>query len=332
MKRHRHLFEQIVDLGNIYLAAKKSFRGKKFKHTAAHFYFNFENEVLNIQKQLIDGSYQPKPYRVFKIYEPKERNICSADFCDRVVHHAIMNILWPLFERRLINETYACREGKGVHSAIKKSQNLVRKYNFYLKCDVKKYFESIDHVLLKSILERVIKDKKLQKLLDTIIAHQPPYTQEGKGLPIGNLTSQHFANIYLGENDLFIKHKLRCKGYIRYMDDFILFSNDKNLLWKHLERIRGYLSSKLNLELKERLVRIAPVSEGLPFLGHRVFRRTMRLQRANMVRFRRKIKDLEEKFLKKKIVQEDLINSVRSCVAHVSHGNTRNLRNALFFR
>ena len=156
-------------------------------------------------------------------------------------------------------------------------------------------------------------DKRLLDLMDRIIAHQPPYTPMGKGLPIGNLTSQYFANIYLGELDLFVKHHLKCRGYIRYMDDFILFSNDKKELKDHLEQIRCYLSDELHLHLKEKVVRIAPVSEGLPFLGYRVFRGLTRLQRANLVRFRRKIIKREKDFLKGKIRKEDLVKLCEKC-------------------
>ena len=332
MKRYGNLFNKIVDTQNFYLATKKSFRGKKFKYTAAPFYFNLENEILKIQRQLNDESYHIAPYKIFKIYEPKERSICCAEFHDRVIHHAIINILGPIFEKRLINETYACRLGKGTHAALKKSQILVRKYKYYLKCDVRKYFESIDHNTLKLLIRKIFKDKKLINLLDKIIIHQPPYTPLGKGLPIGNLTSQHFANIYLGELDLFVKHQLKCRGYVRYMDDFILFSDNKKDIKDYLERIRVYLENELKLELKEKIVRIAPVSEGLSFLGYRVFRGLIRLQRANLVRFRRKIVKREREYLRGKIKEEDLENSVRSVIAHISHGNTKNLRDTVFFR
>jgi retron-type reverse transcriptase len=332
MKRHGGLFDKITETQNLYLAAKRAFRGKKFKQTAAPFYFNLENEILKIQRRLNDESYHPSPYRIFKIYEPKERNICCAEFRDRVVHHAIINILEPIFERRLIDDTYACRVGKGTYMALKRSQHLVRRYNYYLKGDIKKYFESIDHQALKVLMRKVFKDKRLINLLDKIISHQPPYTEAGKGLPIGNLTSQHLANVYLGELDLFVKHKLKVKGYIRYMDDFILFSDDKKELGIFLERMRAFLFDTLNLELKEKVVRISPVSEGLPFLGYRVFRGLIRLQRTRLVRFRRKIVKLEKRCIKGKIKREDLTNSVRSMVAHISNGNTRNLRKAVFFR
>ena len=230
MKRHGDLFEKVVGTKNLYLAVKKSFRGKKFKHTAAPFYFNLENEILKMQREIIEGNYNPSAYKIFTIYEPKERRICCAKFYDRVVHHAIINIIGPILDRRLIHETYACREGKGTHAALKKSQQLAQKYKYYLKCDIEKCFESIDHLVLKKLLRKIIKDKRLLQLLDKIITHQPPYTQEGKGLPIGNLTSQNFANTYLGEIDLFIKHRLRCRGYIRYMDDCAPREQRSNLM------------------------------------------------------------------------------------------------------
>lgn len=332
MKRHGNLFDKIIETQNLYYSAKKAFCGKKFKQTAAPFYFHLENEILDIQTSLSEGSYHPAPYNVFKIYEPKERNICCAEFRDRVVHHAIMNILEPVFERRLISGSYACRVGKGTYKALKKSQDLVRKYNYYLKADIKKYFESIDHQALKTLMRKIFKDKKLIQLLDLIISHQPPYTETGKGLPIGNLTSQHLANVYLGELDLFVKHKLKGKGYIRYMDDFILFSNDKRELSVFLKRMRAFLSESLHLELKEKAVRVSPVSEGLSFLGYRIFRGLVRLQRAKLVRFRKNIVKLEKKYINGKIREEDLTNSVRSVTAHISHGNTKNLRNTIFSR
>lgn len=181
------------------------------------------------------------------------------------------------------------------------------------------------------ILRKIIKCNKSLDLIDKIIDHQPPYIQLGKGLPIGNLTSQHLANIYLGELDLFIKHRLRCRGYLRYMDDFILFAEDKGKLREYLTEVRSYLSDELKLKLKEKIVCIAPVSEGLPFLGLRVFRGMTRLQRANLVRFRKKVAQLEKNFLKGIIGPEDLANSMGSMIAHISHGDTRNLRNAVFF-
>ncbi|MCY4643824.1 MAG: reverse transcriptase/maturase family protein [Bacteriovoracales bacterium] len=330
MKRYGNLFDEIVNTHNLYLAAKKAFRGKKSKEAVALFYFNLENEILRMKRELTDGTYCPQKYTVFKIYEPKERRICCADIYDRVVHLAVTNVLHPIFERRLIDETHACRLGKGPHAALKRSQRLVKKYDFYLKCDIQKYFESIDHKALKSLIRKIFKDKRLIDLFDKIISHKPPYTEPGKGLPIENLTSQHLANIYLGELDFFIKHRLRCKGYIRYMDDFILFSNDKTKLRSYLEKIRLFISTKLKLRLKEKVVKIAPVSEGLPFLGYRIFRGLIRLQRGNLIRFRKKVRKLEKRYLKGEIDESDLINSMRSVIVHVSHGNTKNLRGTVF--
>lgn len=332
VRRYGNLFDKIIDTQNLYTAAKKSFRGKKFKYTAAPFYFNLENEILKIQRSLGDESYWPLPYKIFKIHEPKERRICCSEFRDRVVHHALINILEPLFEKRLVDTTYACRNGKGTYAALKKSQYFVRKYHYYLKCDIRKCFESIDHQVLKDLVRKIFKDKKLINLLDKIISHQPPYTEKGKGLPIGSLSSQHLVNIYLGELDLFVKHKLKCQGHIRYMDDFILFSNDKKELGIFLKEIRKFLADKLKLELKEKIIRISPVSEGLPFLGYRIFGGLIRLQRANLIRFRRRVMKREKDYREGQIKEEDLTNSVRSMIAHISQGNTQNLRKKFFFR
>ena len=330
MRRHGNLFGKIVDVDNLHLAAKKSLRGKRFKPSAASFYFHLENEILAMARCLDDESYAPTPYRVFRIHEPKERLICCAGFFDRVVHHGVINVLEPIFERRLIHGTYACRSGKGVHAALKKSREMVKRYDYWLKCDIRKYFDSIDHGILLGLLGRLFKDKKLLRLLEKIVSHQTPHTPAGRGLPIGNLTSQHFANIYLGELDLFVKHGLKCKGYIRYMDDFILFSDDKKILKDHLERMGIFLGEGLNLALKSKAIRLAPSGEGLPFLGHRVFRGTIRMRRENLVRFRRKVVRMERDCLAGKMGERDLADSVRSVIAHVSQGNTLNLRKRFF--
>lgn len=291
-----------------------------------------ENELIEIQSTLINGSYHPKPYTMFKIYEPKERNISSAAFRDRVVHHSIINILEPIFERRHIHDSYACRVGKGTHVALKRAQKMVRTYSYFLKCDIRKFFESIDHAVLIEMLQSLIKDEKLMKLLIRIIEHQPSYTMKGKGLPIGNLTSQHFANYYMGFLDSFAKRKLGSRGYVRYMDDFILFSNDKKELGNNLEKINEFVTEKLKMNLKEKITQIAPVTEGLPFLGHRIHRNLIRIQRPNLVRFRKKIHKMKRLYAVGEMKEEDLINSVRSMIAHASHGNTKELRRSIIFR
>lgn len=252
--------------------------------------------------------------------------ICASDLRDRVIHHAICNILEPIFEKKMIFHTYACRPNKGSHLAIKTAQKFARRYKYFLKCDIKKCFESIDHEVLKNTLARIIKDKKLLGLLNIIINHAVPGAISGKGLPIGNLTSQHFANLYLGKLDHFLKDELSINGYIRYMDDFIIFHDDKLFLKELLSKIEIFIWDNLKLKLKEKATTIAPVTEGVPFLGVRVFKRLIRLQRPNLVRFRRRLRFNEKKFLQGRISKQDLINSVNSMFAHISHANTVEMR------
>ncbi|MBK7963826.1 MAG: RNA-dependent DNA polymerase [Bdellovibrionales bacterium] len=330
MKRLANLYPKIVTFENLLLAAKRATRGKKAKNSVISFAFNLENELILLKQQLESHSYRPRPYSQFEVKEPKVRKICSSDFRDRVVHHAICNFLEPIIERRSIFDSYACRNGKGAHLAVSRCQEFSRKFKYYLKCDIKKFFESIDHQILKNILQRMIKDSDLFWLLDIIIDHKVPGNADGKGLPIGNLTSQHFANLYLGELDHLIKDRIGIKGYIRYMDDFICFADSKKELWNLLSKIDEFVTQALALELKAKVTQIAPVSEGIPFLGFRVFPQIIRIKRENLSRMKNKIRSREIQFKKGHISERDLINSVGSIVAHVSHVNSLSIRRSIF--
>jgi len=330
VRRDRDLFEQIICFKNLLSASKKASRRKQNQGVVHEFFFDLEFELLDLKQELIHGGYKPRDYRIFEIREPKVRKICSSAFRDRVVHHAICNILEPRFEKRLISDTYACRVGRGLHAAVKRCQLFSRKNGYYLKCDIRKCFETIDHGVLKALLRKVIKDPKTLSLLERVIDHPVSGNEASKGLPIGNLTSQHFANLYLGELDHFLKDHRRVKSYLRYMDDFILFSQEKGHLHSCLEQIRGFLPERLKLELKEKVTRIAPVSEGVPFLGFRVFPNLIRVQRANLVRFRQKLKQRELDYEAGELEELKFIQSVSSIVAHISHANTLALRRKEF--
>ncbi len=330
MKRYGNLFEKIVTFENLLLASKNAIRGKKDKRAVASFYFHLENEILSLQSELLSGNYHPRPYKQFEVKEPKVRKICSSDFRDRVVHHAICNFMEPIFESKSIYDSYACRQDKGAHSAVKRCQAFTRRFGYYLKCDIRKFFESIDHDILKSILQRTFKDPKLLSLLNIIIDHRVEGNLPGKGLPIGNLTSQHFANYYLGFLDHFIKDRLQIPGYVRYMDDFISFSNDKASLNRLLSEIENFTENVLKLKLKDKVTIIAPVSEGVPFLGFRVFPGLIRIKRENLVRMRKKVHQKEQLYLEGKIPEQSLIQSVNSIVGHVAHVNSRSARRRIF--
>ena len=330
MKRHNNLFPQVIEFSNLIIAANKALKGKKTRMRVAHFYFHWEKELLTLQNEVLEGTYKPNHYFLFEIFDPKKRTICASDFKDRVLHHAICKVLEPFLERKAIFDSYACRSGKGLHAAIKRCQEFVGHNEYYLKCDISRFFESIDHQILKKILYGILKDKQLLKLLDVIIDHEVPGNLPGKGLPIGNLTSQYFANLYLGKMDHFLKDHLGHKSYLRYMDDFILFAPDKQILKNRLHQIHEFLDSHLQLNLKTNAIHLAPVSEGVPYLGLRVFKNLIRIQRPNLVRLRRRIRDAESDYLLGKLTLAELCQSTSSRMTHMSFANTLALRQKEF--
>lgn len=330
MRRAGNLFEKFVTFENLHLAALRACRGKKRKNDVAQFYFGLENEIILLQKKLIFGEYHPKPYRQFEIREPKVRQICCSDFSDRVVHHAICNLLEPIFESRMIFHSYACRKNKGSHQALAQCRTFAKRANYFLKCDFRKYFESIDHAVLKELLSRTIKDRRFLNLLFLIIDHRVPGAPAERGLPIGNLTSQYFANYYLSAFDRRMEEAIGVSGYVRYMDDFICFSESKDFLKELLADIRSYTQATLKLELKEKVTTLAPISEGVGFLGFRVYRNLIRIQRANLNRMRKKIRLLEHLYRGGVIPQRQLTESIRSMTGHILHANSRNIRKEIF--
>jgi RNA-directed DNA polymerase len=245
VKRLANLWPQVVTFDNLYLAWRKARLGKRNRKAVAAFSLNLEKELLSLQKALCERSYQPGSYRLFKLYERKPRIIAAAPFRDRVVHHSLMNVVEPLLDRSFIYDSYACRKGKGVHSAVDRYQIWARRYRYAMKMDVFHYFPSIDHALLKAALCRRIKDPDVLWLFEVIIDSSPdiidqvPQRFPGDdlltplerrvGIPIGNLPSQFFANLYLDELDHFIKEHLKVRSYLRYVDDLIFLGDDKSV-------------------------------------------------------------------------------------------------------
>jgi hypothetical protein len=247
-----------------------------------------------------------------------------------VVHHAICNLIEPIFERRAIGDSFACRKGKGAHAAVARAQQLARRYDYYLQCDVSKYFASVDHEALKRLLRRILKDERLLQLLDVIIDQPLPGSAPGKGMPIGSLTSQHFANLYLGELDHFVKERLRVKGYLRYMDDFLNFGDEKPALHETLAAEREFAREELRLELKESAIVMAPVTEGISFLGFRVFPGMVRLKPDKWARFRRRVREREAAYIAGEIDEDELARTVSSMVGHILHAATLEARRNFF--
>jgi RNA-directed DNA polymerase len=313
------LWAQICSFRNLSYAAKKSMRGKRLNNKVCGFHFSFENEIFALQEELLSGQYRPRPFHTFVIHEPKERVISCSTFRDRVVQHAIFHKIAHVFENRLIYHSYACRPGKGTHRAIKQAQIYCRKFPYFLKCDISQYFRSINHDTLKRLLKKLIPLDPLLQVFDTIIDHGSP---SGVGVPIGNLSSQYFANLYLGELDLFIKNDLRVKGYLRYMDDFVLFAESKRQAQSMLDAISLFLPRNLSLALNNRALMISPCGTGLPFLGFRVFPNLIRLKRSNLIALRKKLRA----FTSKRSLDDADIVSIQSLMAHIKNANTYLLR------
>lgn len=327
MKRHGYLFAEIVSFDSLMRAARRAYRGKKDKSRVAAFCFDLENEVIALQKELKSRIYKPLPLRYFVIWEPKVRQIGAADFRDRVVHHAVCRVMEPVFEKSYIFHSYACRIDKGSHRAISQAQQYCRRYDYYLKCDIKKYFESIDHQVLMEMLSRKFKDRDLLRLLSVIIESS---SDNGRGIPIGNLTSQHFANFYLDRLDHFVKDVCRVKGYLRYMDDFVLFGNDKPGLHVLKAEISGFLHDQLKLKLKEKATVISPCYDGLPFLGFRIFPGLIRVKYENKRRLIRKLEARQREFNQGIINENKYVQSLMSICEHLKTANTYHFRRRIF--
>ena len=304
-------------------------KGRRYTDSVAEFNFYLEEEIEKMQKELKEKTYNHGKYRVFTVYDPKERKIAAAPFKDRVVHHAVHDVIEPLMDKTFIYHSFACRKNKGTHKALDWAQKFLRLNSFCFHGDIKKYFFSIDRGILKGILRKRINDENLLWLLDEII-DSAIYTGQEKGLPIGNLTSQFFANLYLNELDYFVKFNLKAKFYIRYMDDFIIFENDREKLTGFKSKIRDFLKMKLALELHEGKSQIYNTQSGIKFLGFRIFKNYRKLATNNVRRFKKRLKKFEYLLDCRRIRESQVRDSVRCWVAHSSYANTNGLRLNMF--
>jgi len=321
-----HLFPQVTQFANLVRAWKLASRGKRNRLPVARFASEMDERLIEIKRSLENGTWQPGAHRQFFVYDPKFRSIAAPPFADRVVHHAICTVIEPLFERRFIFDSYACRVDKGAHLGIRRLQKFLRKKRaeYALKCDISKFFASINHDVLRQIIRQTIHDPKLLKILDLIIAGYSP------GIPIGNLTSQLFANVYLDQLDHFIKEELRIKYYLRYMDDFVILGENKADLTKTLAAVRNFLTDRLKLTLHPRKVRLFPTRLGVDFVGYVVFQDHILLRPKNVRHFMKKLRKQQKMLARGKITQKELKESVRSWIAHAVHADTFGLRRKLF--
>jgi retron-type reverse transcriptase len=346
LKRHRHLWEQIATFDNLAGAARDAMRGKRGRKGGAAFFANWETEVVRLERELRERTYQPGPYRYFRILDPKERVVAAAPFRDRVVHHALVRVLEPIFEKRFIEDSCACRRGKGTHAAMRRAAEFARRFPFALKCDLRQYFASIDHRTLRAALARVVADEGALWLTDLILASHVGRVElrwpEGgelfealpcpRGLPIGNLTSQFFANVYLDGFDHFVKQELRVHGYVRYVDDFALFGEEKAQLRAWGMAAREYLAG-LHLEIHPDKYRLVRTASGLDFCGF-VVRADgrIRVRSRSVRRFARRYRQRRWGVKEGRLEASALTQSVRAWVAHASHAQSVGLRRAVLSR
>lgn len=282
MKRHGQLMPKIADADNLRLAFWKAAKGKRAKADCLAFRDRLDENLSRLREQLLAGEVTVGDYHYFKVHDPKERLICAAAFRERVLHHALMNVCEPVLDRAAVSDSYACRKGKGQWVAVERAQGYARTHGWFLKMDIRKYFDSIYHPTLRDLLRRKFKDLVLLGIFDRILGsyHKTP----GRGLPIGNLTSQQFANFYLSPLDRFLKEELGCGAYVRYMDDFVVWGESGTELRAVCERVREFLATALKLELKANTA-INRTALGMDFLGYRLFPGTVRLARRSKVRF-----------------------------------------------
>lgn len=346
MKTYNNLYASICSFENLYLAWRKARRGKRYKMQPAQFENNLEHALLQIHHQLLEGEWMPGRFRSFYVHEPKRRKISAAPFEDRVVHHALIRVLEPIYEAKFIHDSYANRLGKGTHKALDRCTTFMRRYKYVLQCDIQQFFPAMDHEVLKRIIQKKIVCQKTLNLCNLIIdsgvgiLHEE-YTMRWfptddlfavnrpRGLPIGNLTSQFWANVYMNELDQFVKHRLQCKGYVRYMDDFLLFADDKKTLHVWKTQIIHFLQA-LRLTLHQTRAQPKPVTQGIPFLGFTVYPTHRRLKRSKGIFYRRRLKSLVISYRAGRISRQQGRSSVMAWLGHVRHGDTYRLRKKLF--
>jgi len=334
------LQERLCTWDNLLLAWQNASRGKRGRGPTAKYEFLLADNLLALQGQLQQQTWQPGPYASFYVHEPKKRLISAAPFCDRVAHHALCNVTQPYFERLFIADSYANRVGKGTHRALDRCAQFARRYQYVLPCDVVQFFPSIDHEILLHTLSKMLPDASLDWLLERLLASGAGVLAEEyemvyfpgdtlfaanrpRGLPIGNLTSQLWANCYLNPFDQFIKRELSCPAYLRYVDDFLLFGDDKKQLWSWREAILKRLERfRLTIHAENALPR--PVTDGIPFLGFIIFPDHRRLKPRKGYAYRRKLWHLLKTGQAARVK-----DSVRGWLNHVRYADTFGLSRAM---
>jgi len=334
MKSIRNIYNKVISKENLYRAAYMAARGRKYRRTTADFSFCLEEEIQQLREELLMKTYRHGRYKLFTIRDPKVREIAAAPFRDKVVHHAVHDVIEPLIDKSFIYDSYACRKGKGTHKAVDRAQEFLRANRYCFHGDVKKYFPSIDHGILKGLLRRRIADRDTLWLLEDVInsavgllAGLP--VSRFAGLPIGSLTSQFFANLYLNELDYYIKFDLRARYYLRYMDDFLIFHNSKEWIKEVKIKIRQFLKERLALVLHEGKSQVFRSEDGIKFLGFRLYKDYRRLATDNVRRFKRRLRRFAYLLKDGKISAREIRDSIQCWRVHAEYANTAGLRKGI---
>lgn len=338
----QNAFDEIVSIDSLLKAHQKAMVGKRFDSKATASNFKLMSNLLILQEELMNGVYHPRPYRKRIIHEPKTRSIQAPDFRDRITHHAIHNVLSQFYERHFIPDSYACRPKRGTHKAVKRVQYFLRSSSeplYVCKLDISKFYASVNHTKLKELLTDKINDQRLMKLLGTIIDssdsgtehdHLFPsdsyfHTKGRRGIPIGNLTSQLFANIYMHEVDMHAKQQLKIRQYVRYMDDILFFHPDKKQLVIWQNKMVEFLYENLYLTINPRKIRIYPTKTGVDFVGFIIYPNSMRLRGSSVRRFKKRYRKQLNGLLTKKIGLYAIQVSFQAWTAHASHAKSEAL-------
>jgi len=325
MKRHGGLFEKIVDPENIELAYQKARKGKNWQESVQRVENNKKEKLAALRQQLLDGSFTTSKYTVKIIHEPKEREIFILPFYpDRIMQHAIMNIVAPIWDGLFIFDSYACRKGKGQHAGSKRCMQFTRRNAWVCQFDISKFYPSIPHDRLIEVIWRKIKDKRVLALFRDIIDS----IGGDRNVPIGNYTSQWFGNLYMNELDQYVKHRLHVRDYIRYCDDFLIFGNDKEELKRQADKVEAFVSERLQLRLSKKS--LYPTAHGIDFLGYRHFPDGKILVRKETAkRIRKRLKGIPWALRHGKITKEQAIGKLASANGWLQHANAHHLRMAI---
>jgi len=332
MKTWKNLYPKICSFENLLVASRKARKGKRYRRNVYLFERDLENNLFVLQDELLSGSWRPGTYRRFYVQEAKRRLISAAPYRDRIVHHALCNVIEPLFDRTFIYDSYACRKGKGTHAAADRYTEFSRIARYVLKCDISRYFDNIRHDILFGELERKIADRDVLNLCEKIIrshGDEGLLWPSGRGIPIGNQTSQFFSNLYLNRFDHWIKEELRTRYFIRYVDDFVILDNSKKKLHSLIPVIEERLNT-IALKLHPKKRSVFPVTEGCDFMGYRIWPHHRRLRPSNGYRFQRKLKKMSSLYRQGRLDFESINSSIMSWIGHASHADSYGLRKAMF--